>query len=261
MAWNTVHPQRVNGHRTIKPYPPGFLDIPKKVCIVCNLKYKPGRVFQRFCSAKCRRKPPAKIYKKKPCKVCSRTFTPKRSWQKFCSYKCQEKNHAHPKRRPFESIEECLDRVRKYKVKYKRARLSRKKRNGLCRFCPQRLMRNSGSWCEKHWFMQAVNRYGFEMKEWTIAKSILEKQDYRCPYTGVLLIPGINASLEHRKPKSKFPHLKNDWSNIQWSHWYVNNMKQTLSEEEFMKRLGSFKNKKPSAFRRRVLRISRSGSS
>ena len=257
MAWNTVHPQRVNGHRTIQPYLPGFLSFPKRKCVVCGVKYKPGRIFQKFCSPKCRRKPPVRVYAPRSCKVCLKKFTPNRSWQKFCSYKCQERHHFHPRRRPFETMEECLRRIKTYKVKYKKAW---KKRKGRCRFCSKPLMKNSKSWCEMHWFAMAVNRYGFKFSEWIVAKKLLEKQNHKCPYTGVKLIPGVNASIEHKKPRSKFPHLKNDWTNIQWSHWYVNNMKQTLTEKEFERRLESFKNKKPSAFRRRVLRIRRSGS-
>lgn len=93
--------------------------------------------------------------------------------------------------------------------------------------------------------MQVVSRYGFKMSEWKTAEEILRRQNYTCPYSGATLVLGVNASLDHRLSKSKHPHLKNRWSNIQWVDWYINNIKQTLSPSEFSKRLSSIGNKKP----------------
>ena len=62
----------------------------------------------------------------------------------------------------------------------------------------------------------------------------LEKQKYKCFYTGVVLIPGENAGLDHLKPGSKNPDLTNDLNNVVWCDKRINNMKGNFSYEEFI---------------------------
>lgn len=237
MASVSIYPQRINGHRTIRPWRPGAIRLLKKRCLVCKAWFQPERAFQKFCSKTCRRKPRPRVISARKCFVCKKRFWPTRSWHRYHSRACRDRHHLHPKKRPFESMKDCLKRARIYQSRLSRLWRAESIRNGTCRSCPKKLMKHSKSWCRKHWFMQVVSRYGFRMIEWRTAERIIKRQNYICPYSGVRLVLGINASLDHRMPKAKHPHLKSDWSNVQWVDWYINNIKQTLSPSEFSRRL------------------------
>ena len=65
-------------------------------------------------------------------------------------------------------------------------------------------------------------------------KSLLEQQNYKCIYSGVNLIMGENASVDHIKPLSGNPVLNHDINNLQWTTKQINLMKLNLSEDEFL---------------------------
>lgn len=64
-------------------------------------------------------------------------------------------------------------------------------------------------------------------------KALWEKQGGRCAYTGELLIPGVNASLDHKIPSTRGG--TNDLENLQWVTYQVNRMKTDMLEEEFFR--------------------------
>lgn len=63
---------------------------------------------------------------------------------------------------------------------------------------------------------------------------LLESQNYLCPYSGALLVPGKNAAIDHIMPKSRFPDLAHSLSNLQWLDRRINFMKGDLLPEEFL---------------------------
>jgi len=66
-------------------------------------------------------------------------------------------------------------------------------------------------------------------------KKLLSDQNNRCVYTGDLLIPGVNASLDHIIPSSRIElTVKNELANLQWVNYYVNRMKWNNNHEEFL---------------------------
>jgi len=138
-------------------------------------------------------------------------------------------------------MEDLERRATHYQTKYLKARLKKHKKNKWCRSCPTPLMKNSKTWCKKHWFAQVVYRYGFKLSDWKKAEELLEQQNYTCPYSGRKLIIGVNASLDHKNPRSKFPKLRSEWSNVEWVDLYINNIKQTLTKEEFKLKMVSLK--------------------
>lgn len=71
----------------------------------------------------------------------------------------------------------------------------------------------------------------------TIVKQMLEKlvsQNFKCFYTGLPLVPGVNASIEHIKPKSKNPELRKDINNLVWIRTEVNSMRNNYTFEKFL---------------------------
>jgi len=62
----------------------------------------------------------------------------------------------------------------------------------------------------------------------------LKAQNYRCAYTGELIVLGVNDSLDHILPTSKFPKLRSDPTNVEWVTRKVNCMKWDSTREEFI---------------------------
>lgn len=65
----------------------------------------------------------------------------------------------------------------------------------------------------------------------------LEAQGGRCPYTGEILILGMNDSIDHILPISRFPELAGDINNVEWVSLSTNIMKRHLTKEEFLEQI------------------------
>jgi hypothetical protein len=59
------------------------------------------------------------------------------------------------------------------------------------------------------------------------------EQNGRCAYTNVELVPGFNASLDHKTPPMKGG--SNEKSNLQWVDYRINTMKYNQTHEEFLR--------------------------
>jgi hypothetical protein len=62
----------------------------------------------------------------------------------------------------------------------------------------------------------------------------LKEQDYKCPYTKIELELGVNCSLDHILPVSRFPDKANDLDNVEWVTRHVNTAKNNMTPEEFI---------------------------
>ncbi len=62
--------------------------------------------------------------------------------------------------------------------------------------------------------------------------AILKVQDYKCAYSGIELIPGINACLDHKTPRTRGG--SHDLKNIHWVTKDINRVKGTMTHEEFV---------------------------
>jgi 5-methylcytosine-specific restriction endonuclease McrA len=69
---------------------------------------------------------------------------------------------------------------------------------------------------------------------WKELEDLWIKQDGICPYTGSKLILGVDASLDHILPSSRFPEHRHDINNVEWVHYRVNEMKKDWTKEEFL---------------------------
>ena len=137
-------------------------------------------------------------------------------------------------------------RLSKYKSKIKNSKEKleynnyrnewRKKRseNGLCKVCKEPNLLNVKT-CEKHYLQDLSRKHLGTTKRWIELKILLEKQDFLCAYSGEKLELAVNASVDHIKPLSEFPELKNNIENLQWTTKQINLMKSNLSELNFLK--------------------------
>lgn len=113
-------------------------------------------------------------------------------------------------------------------VKY----LTEKRREkGLCK-CGEKA--NIGFVCENCWFKKASLNNTGSRKSWLFIKNLLKLQNFKCSYSGKLLIIGKNASLDHKVPICKNGN-KSSISNLQWVDYDINTkMKRHMSHDEFI---------------------------
>jgi hypothetical protein len=114
-----------------------------------------------------------------------------------------------------------------------RKRYHDRKISGQCVNCLEMALPNL-TVCLKHYFYTVSNSHFSTSKYWQHLMQIAEQQKYICPYSGQQLIPGINMSLDHKLPKSRFPEKQNDLDNLQFCDLYVNNAKHIMTEKEFI---------------------------
>ena len=128
-----------------------------------------------------------------------------------------------------------LGEVRDSYNKTVRERMRKRKATKVCYMCGQPKLPNA-TYCEKHFLTAAagrVMRCGSTVNAIGLKKQLV-KQNYKCPYTGELLILGVNASLDHIKPASRFPELIGTLSNMEWVSKEVNRIKGAMTKEEFI---------------------------
>ena len=130
----------------------------------------------------------------------------------------------------------CRFCLKKYhKIRYaKLKRVSQKTGTCISAGCNNNVKKGA-SFCEDHFFLMSARR---TLKDVTLAdkiKKIAEKQNYICPLTGDKLRAGVNMSLDHIKPASKYPHLLKKISNLQWLSKWANWAKGVYSVNTFIK--------------------------
>lgn len=114
-----------------------------------------------------------------------------------------------------------------------RKRSKERKIKGICLVCGKAVIKSATSYCEKH-FLQSVSlRHLGTKSKWHLLKQKIEEQGYRCDYSGIKLIIGDNASIDHIKSKVRHPELSNDVNNVHWVDLRINLMKRELDESEF----------------------------
>ena len=206
---------------------PSKIKLDPRECLTCKKLFMPNRFWHGYCSVRCRdrakernaraREPRLKIkgtatlpFGSFTCPVCKDECAATRSTQKYCSHRC-------------------------FRLRLQTNWRNENRRKGLCYSCTKPPLKGSHSWCEKHWFAQAAWRSGLRGKQMGEAlKSVLETQDYTCPYTGRKLTPGVNASVDHKNPRSLSRENVGSIENLEWVDIEINRAKRTLTKDEFI---------------------------
>jgi hypothetical protein len=103
---------------------------------------------------------------------------------------------------------------------------------GVCRLCDSPRFGN-GKVCKYHWFCHFGSKRLGSLKHAAFLEALLEKQQWKCHYTGVKLEQGI-ASVDYILPVSRFPASEKDLSNIVWCTKQTNRIKSNMTEDEFV---------------------------
>ena len=138
-------------------------------------------------------------------------------------------------RLPDERYKNCVQCREKARERYgaKGAEYRRSRRGtGFCVACSSPATPGGGNYCRTHW-LDNTKKYGFTRDQHPALWEKLEKQQFRCYYTGIELIPGVNASLDHKKPRSKGGDMT-DLDNCVWCDRLINAFKNDLTDEEFV---------------------------
>lgn len=108
-----------------------------------------------------------------------------------------------------------------------------RKKNNICGNCNKPPLKNNFL-CFDHWFID-VSRRHFKTRKYANELMFLwEKQNRRCVYTNVELIPADNMSLDHIVSQYDNPDLAHDFNNVQWVHKDINSMKTKFSHDAFI---------------------------
>jgi hypothetical protein len=116
-------------------------------------------------------------------------------------------------------------------------RMQKRLAEGLCKTCGQnKFVTKEGQQCEIC-YLKWINRTSLNNEQnYSNLKILLESQNGICPYTGRELILTVNASIDHKIPKSKGGN--NNLANLQWVYYgedfNVNFMKSNYLEQDFL---------------------------
>lgn len=140
--------------------------------------------------------------------------------------------------RETKEIKLCLD-CREKSVKEHSQKKKFAIENNICVLCLkekclQPLQGTTYPRCEICYYKDIARSNGFKTSDWQYLKTKLINQKFRCPYTNELLVLGLNTSIDHIKPKSRFPEYYNDLNNVEWTTLTINRIKLNFTKEEFL---------------------------
>lgn len=114
-----------------------------------------------------------------------------------------------------------------------KALTKRRREQGLCSWCETKA--TVGRHCTRCWFRAASIRLvgTFELGDGLMA--LFHSQQGRCFYTGRVLEPGRNASIDHQMPRTRISgDAQHAMINLRWVDLQINRAKQDMSHEEFV---------------------------
>ena len=156
------------------------------------------------------------------CKIISRDKWKNKTKTLHC-VRCSE-----PKENPNNSsCNKCKKNLKNYQVS-RRAGL---KESGKCISCSGE-KDTSIDCCSTCILKAAAGRWLKNRNRWSDLLDLFHKQNKKCIYTGVELIIGENASIDHIHPRSKGG--LNELENLQWIDIKINKMKNNINHNEFI---------------------------
>lgn len=109
--------------------------------------------------------------------------------------------------------------------------INKKAEDGFCS-CGTKTLDGNKYKCEKCWYKTVAYNTLEDRLRWEEIKSLMELQQYICAITGDILIPGVNASLDHKIPKSRGG--THELSNLEWILTEANYFKYTRTKKELL---------------------------
>lgn len=144
----------------------------------------------------------------------------------------------------------CLDKVRAITKRVHKKYLD----SGLCFRCgqapmniSQRLMRRQQTKplpvCETCYIKSLTRAATGSSRAWKAIAEKFQAQGGRCPYTNSPIALGVNASIDHILPVSRFPEQAANIDNLEWIRYDINIIKRDLTKDEFLQIIGQIANR------------------
>lgn len=113
---------------------------------------------------------------------------------------------------------------------------------GKCCSCSSERLPNSNRYCKKHYLFIKSKDHFKTTKMWKNLEDILHSQEYKCALTGEDIILGLNDSVDHIIPKSKFSDdTYKCLSNLRWTTRQANSVKNNFTDDELIQFLEKIK--------------------
>ena len=129
------------------------------------------------------------------------------------------------------SVTMCPECRHNYRISQNKVRDENTSKN-LCKWCGTLENVKGITSCIACILKYTSRKYFKTVNRWLDLFNLFKKQNGVCPYTGDKLAIGVNCSLDHIIPRSKGG--SNELSNLQWVREYVNDMKGSLDNYEFI---------------------------
>lgn len=130
---------------------------------------------------------------------------------------------------------------------FKKESKVRAKAKNKCYTCKRKKLKHS-TYCLFHWCRQLIRRQlqgnkifvdYIEVDKLTLTMlGKLSNQNFKCAYSKLPLVPGVNASIDHKVPFSKTQN--NEISNLVWIDSHLNRVKGSGSVEQAMKKFSVY---------------------
>lgn len=183
-------------------------------CKDCLNEYRRGRRKKLLC-ARCGKQ---LSERKSLCQEC-RVFWNRHRDQKIAAGLCEICSE------PITSGGRCCDRC----IEKRKKRRAKVIAAGICSRC-RKNKADAGMDCSGCWFKHAAKRHLGSVRHLALIMRLWAAQDGVCALSGVTLIPGVNASLDHVVPRSKGG--KNEAGNLRWVDRRVNRARDNMSDVE-----------------------------
>lgn len=178
------------------------------------------------------------------CPLCAKPWKGDTRYCKACNKKDSEyKKIDRKKRKKLGVCVECwdkLDRVgircspcNEVVVKATTALAKRRRQSGVCMWCADtKVLCDKYKLCKMCWFKRASLRVVGNFSLGNKLHELYLSQQGKCFYTGAKLKIGVNASLDHQKPRTR--NGAHNIRNFQWVSIIINRMKQNMTHKEFV---------------------------
>lgn len=177
------------------------------LCLGCGGKPEPGYVRCFDCLAKKRHRQYTWLIKRSAVGLCRKCDNKRESDKTLCKECARMKQEANRDKRKKASV------------------------TGRCHGCHRPALPTLSS-CETCWFANVSSRLADTRAFGPALKQLIEEQDWKCILSGAQLVPGVNASLDHRLPISRGG--SSEIGNVQWVTKTINRMKTDLTNDEFI---------------------------
>lgn len=128
---------------------------------------------------------------------------------------------------------ECRAKAGKYGKAYSQAKRKKNISQGKCPECGADRYYES-NYCRSHYIRGIAHNWNIPspLDEELLHK--LEEANFTCFYTGVALVPGKNACVDHLHSRSQYPDKMADLENLVWCDKWINRMKGSMSYQDFV---------------------------